>query len=53
MMTFSTDLPQNRSRTSTQAMTVPMTMLTRVTISDWVTVSVTAAQVWLLLSTEK
>ena len=34
MMTSSTRLPQNRSRTSTQAMIVPMTTLTTVTRSD-------------------
>ena len=53
MITFRTDLPGKLSRTSTQAMIVPITMLTRVTSRDWVTVNVTAAHVWLLLSTEK
>ena len=39
-------LPQNRSRTSTQAMAVPMTTLSAVTWADWSTVSLTAARVW-------
>lgn len=44
MTTSSARLPKNRSRTSTHAMTVPMTMLTSVTITDWPTVSRIAAQ---------
>ncbi len=39
-------LPQKRSRTSTQAMTVPITMFTRVTRKACSTVSATAASVW-------
>ncbi len=46
MTTLRIVLPQKRSRTSTQAITVPMTTLTRVTISDWLTVSLSAFQVW-------
>src|SRR6185295_19886613 len=46
MTTSSTRLPQNRSRTSTQAMTVPITMLSRVTSTDCTTVSSTADRVW-------
>ena len=50
MRTSSSRLPQNRSRTSTQAISVPITTLTPVTRSDWPTVSLIAAQVWGFLS---
>ena len=53
MMTSRTTLPGKRSRTSTQAIVVPMTMLMAVTMSDWSTVSFTAAHVCGLESTEK
>src|SRR5690242_4474172 len=46
MTTSRTALPGNRSRTSTQAMTVPMTTLSRVTSTDCTTVSSTADRVW-------
>ena len=45
MSTSSTVLPQNRSRTSTQAIRVPMTTLTRVTSAAWPMVSRSAAAV--------
>ena len=45
MTTSRTDLPQKRSRTSTQAIGVPMTTFTAVTRSDCTTVSRTAAAV--------
>ncbi len=38
--------PQNRSRTSTQAISVPITTLIAVTKRDCPTVSLIAAQVW-------
>ena len=43
-------LPGNRSRTSTQAMIVPITMLTAVTPSELSTVSLRALNVCLLVS---
>jgi len=45
MMTSSTRLPQKRSRTRTQAMRVPITMLITVASSDVPTVRVSAARV--------
>jgi len=51
MMTSSTALPGKLSRTSTQAMTVPITMLMHVTSTACWTVKVTAAQVCGLVST--
>ena len=45
MMTSRMRLPKNRSRTSTQAMIVPTTMLITVTPSDAPTVSLIAAHV--------
>jgi len=53
MIKSSAALPQNRSRTSTQAITVPITMLRPVTIRDWVTVSLIAAHVWSFCSTRR
>ena len=53
MITLRIDLPQNRSRTSTQAMIVPITMLITVTIAAAMTVSTTAAQVWSFCRTLK
>ena len=46
MMTLRIALPGNRSRTSTHAITVPITMLISVTLAAWTTVRLTAAQVW-------
>ena len=43
-------LPGNRSRTSTQAMIVPITMLTAVTARELSTVSLRALSVWVLVS---
>src|SRR5689334_19636036 len=45
--------PQNRSRTSTQASAVPITTLTAVTASASSTVSVIAAPVWELVTTDQ
>ena len=53
MMTLTIALPGKLSRTRTQAMTVPITMLISVTMAAWVTVSLSAAQVWSFWSTWK
>jgi hypothetical protein len=46
MTTSSKALPGKWSRTSTQAITVPITTLMPVTRKAWLTVRLTAAQVW-------
>ena len=48
--TSRTCLPRNRSRTSTQAIVVPITMFTSVTRNAWVTVKRSAAAVCSLVS---
>ena len=49
MTTSSTRLPGKWSRTSTQAIVVPITTLTPVTSTAWPTVSSSAARVWALV----
>ena len=53
MTTSSRRLPGKSSRTSTQAITVPITTLIAVTISAWVTVSRRAAAVCGLVSVSR